>query len=257
VKADSLDTLADMTLLGHLAELRRRLAWSMAGVVVGTCGAYSFSGKLFSLLTAPYISACSTLAAEPDLIGTGPAEAFILKLQAALFAGVILAAPLILYQLWRFVAPGLYPSEKHRLLPFLAASLMLLCAGLAFCYFFVLPLAFRFFTEEYTSIGVKPVIRIGEYFSFILRLLSAFALVFELPVLTFFLARIGAISHIQLLRWSRPALVGIFILAAILTPPDIVSQLLLAMPLMLLYGLSILIAKLAYPTKNRSANFAG
>jgi len=248
----------EMTLLGHLGELRRRLAWSAAGIAAGTCAAYSFSRGLFAILTAPYFTVSAGTAGDAaDLIGTGPAEAFVLKLKVALFAGLILAAPLILYQLWRFTAPGLYPSEKRWLLPFLAASTLLLIAGLAFCYFLVLPVAFRFFTDEYASIGVKPVIRIGEYFSFILRLLLAFGLIFEIPVLAFFLARIGAINHTLLLRWLKPAIVGIFIIAAVLTPPDIVSQAMLAAPLLLLYALSILIVKHAYRRGGAPGELAG
>jgi len=178
-----------------------------------------------------------------SLIGTGVADAFFLELKVALLAGVFLAAPVIFYQIWRFLSPGLRAEEKKYVIPFVLSATLFFVGGAYFCYWGVLPFAFLYFIDQYRSLGVAPEIRIGEYFTFLFRIVLAFGVAFELPVFTFFLVRIGIWDYRFLWRQFRYAILVIFILAAILTPgPDVVSQVLLAVPLTLLYGVSIAVA---------------
>ena len=173
-------------------------------------------------------------------------EAFFTKLKVSFIAGIFAASPVIFFQAWRFIAPGLYEKEKRLAVPFSIAASAFFLTGAAFCYWFVFPVAYRFFLDEFTSIGVAPQIRISEYLAFASRMLLAFGATFELPVVTFFLARIGVVTHRHLIAWARYAIVVIFIVAAVLTPgPDVASQLLMAAPLLVLYGVSIVVALFA------------
>jgi len=233
-----------MPLTEHLRELRERLIRALLAVAVGFAACYNFAEALFDFLTLPLVgleSAGTTI----RLIGTGVPEAFFTKLKVAAIGGVFLASPMILYQLWAFVVPGLYDSEKRYARPFVFFGTLFFFAGAGFCYAVVLPLGYQFFLEQYVSIGVAPEIRISEYLTFTSRLLLAFGATFEMPVVAFFLARIGLITHRTLLDAGRYAIVIIFIVAAILTPPDVVSQVLMAGPLLVLYVISIGVAYLA------------
>src|SRR5262249_7148279 len=187
-------------------------------------------------------------AVRPDqalIIGTGVTEAFFTKLKVSAIAALFVASPVIFYQAWRFVSPGLYSSEKRLAAPFAAAASVFFVSGASFCYTLVFPVGFRFFLDEYVSIGAAPQIRISEYLSFAARMLLAFGVTFELPVVTFFLARLGVLTHRNLLAWARYAIVIIFVVAAVLTPgPDVASQMLMAAPLLVLYGVSIVVAYL-------------
>ncbi len=236
-----------MPLTAHLEELRWRLIKALVGIGVAFIAAYQFADLLFAFLTQPLYSARLPLGDNPghsvNLIGTGVVEAFFTKLKVALIAGIFLSSPVSFYQLWRFVAPGLYPHEKRYALPFVFFASFFFVAGAAFCYAFVLPVGYRFFLEQYANIGVRPELRISEYLSFTARMLLAFGVTFELPVVTFFLARAGVVTHRTMLGYWRYAVVGIFIVAAVLTPgPDVASQLLMATPLLVLYGASIGVA---------------
>jgi sec-independent protein translocase protein TatC len=164
----------------------------------------------------------------------------------ALFCGCLVTSPFLFYQIWAFIAPGLYATERRWVIPFVLASSILFIGGAAFCYTTVLPITLSFFRDEFTSINVTPTIRIGDHVSMTLMMLLGFGAVFELPLITLALARLGIIDHLFLIRWYRQAIVIIFILSAIITPPDVFSQLLMAVPLLGLYLISILIAKLAY-----------
>jgi sec-independent protein translocase protein TatC len=237
------DDLKEMPFLQHLDELRTRLIRSVLGVIVGATICYYWSAEIFKLLTSPLF----TTFADAQLIGTGPAEAFMVKLKTAVAAGLIVSCPWIFFQAWRFIAPGLLPSERKFAVPFVVASSFFFLAGNLFCYELVLPTAFVFFAEEFQSIGLHPAIRISEYLSFVVKLMLVFGIVFEMPVLSYFLGRLGIISSAWLLSTLRYAIVIIFIIAAIFTPPDVVSQLLLAIPLLVLYGLSILIVRAVEP----------
>jgi sec-independent protein translocase protein TatC len=240
----TLDT--KMPLTAHLEELRWRLLKSLLAIGVGFAVSYQFSDLLFSLLTDPLLG---LNVGGPDdarhvrLIGTGVVEAFFTKLKVSAISGLFLASPICFFQMWRFIAPGLYPHERRHAIPFAVAGTVFFVSGAAFCYALVLPVGYRFFIEQYGTIGVDPEIRIAEYLSFTSRMLLAFGVTFELPVVTFFLARVGIVTHKTMLGYLRYAILLIFILAAILTPgPDVASQLLMAGPLLVLYGASIGVA---------------
>lgn len=238
----ALDADADvrMPLTAHLDELRSRLIRALLAAAVGFVVAYQFIDPLFALLVAPLTKL------RPDqamVIGTGVAEAFFTKLKVAGVAGLFVSSPLIFYQLWQFVAPGMYSHEKKLAIPFAGAASFFFIAGAVFCYVVVFPVAFAFFLDEYQSIGVAAQIRVSEYLSFSSRMLLGFGVTFELPVATFFLARVGLVTHTMLMSSWRYAIVIIFIVAAVLTPgPDVASQMLMATPLLILYGLSIFVA---------------
>lgn len=229
-----------MPLTAHLEELRSRLIKGLLGVAVGFGGAYLVVEHLIAWLTEPLF------AVAPDkvrLIGTGIAEAFFTKLKVSFLAGIFVASPVLFYQIWKFVAPGLYEHERKYVLPFVFFATVFFVSGAYFCHVLVFPTAFEFFVEQFATISLEPMLRISEYLTFASRLLFAFGVVFELPVFTFFFARIGLVTHKQMIGWFRYAVLVIFIVAAVLTPgPDVASQLLMAGPLLVLYVLSIGIA---------------
>ncbi len=234
------ETDVRMPLTAHLEELRTRIIRALLALAVGGGVCWLVIEPLVSFLLAPLAHL------RPDqslVIGTGLTEAFFTKLKVAVIGGLFLSCPFIFYQAWRFVAPGLYDRERRVALPFSIAASVFFIAGAAFCYWLVFPVAFEFFLGEFSSIGVAAQIRISEYLSFVSRMLLAFGVTFELPVVTFFLARLGLVTHRTLLTWWRYAVVTIFIVAAVLTPgPDVASQMLMATPLLILYILSIGVA---------------
>lgn len=238
-----------MPLTAHLEELRWRIIKSLLAIAVGFALAYGFAETLFEILIGPVTRAAGDHPVK--LIGTGVAEAFFTKLKVSFIAGVFLASPAILYQAWQFVAPGLYENEKRYVVPFVFFGTFFFLAGALFCYAFVFEVGYGFFIEQYATIGIEPTLRISEYLSFSARLLLAFGVTFELPVVAFFLARVGMIDHNTLIRPWRYALIGIVVIAAVLTPgPDVASQLLLVAPLVVLYGVSI---GVAYVFRNEQA----
>jgi sec-independent protein translocase protein TatC len=233
-------TDATMPLTAHLEELRWRLVKALGAVMIAFTGCYFFSDRVFELLTRPLVDLGDS---RLQLIGTGITEAFFTRLKVSIIAAVFVASPVIFYQFWGFIEPGLVDRERRTAIPFVLAATIFFVSGAAFCYVVVFPVGYAFFLEEYATIGVAPQIRISEYLSFASRLLFAFGITFEMPVVTFFLARVGMVDHRMLIRWTRYAVVIVFIVAAVLTPgPDIASQLLMAGPLLLLYVLSIGVA---------------
>ncbi len=228
-----------MPFLQHLTELRTCLLHSIIGIFIGAMACYYWVNELFRFITSPITS--SELKFE--IIGTGPSEAFICKIQIAIVVGILLSCPFTFYQIWKFISPGLHDNEKKMAVPFIGFTSFFFLAGTSFCFFFVLPVAFDFFLEEFISVGISPNIKIGEYLSFIVQLLLAFGVIFELPVLCYFLSRAELIKYKSLIDNFRYAVVGIFIIAGLLTPPDVISQMLMAMPLLVLYGLCLLITK--------------
>ncbi len=239
----------EMPLTGHLDELRTRLVRALIAVLVGFAVCYPQSSLLFDFLKEPLTSSIDAAGIHATIIGTGVAEAFFTRLKVSLIGAAFLALPVILYQLWMFVIPGLKQTEARYARGFVAFGSLFFIAGAAFCYRIVFPFAFPFFLAEYRSIGVDPAIRIGEYLSFTARLLLAFGITFELPVATFFLARAGLVTHHTLLTHARYAILVMFVVAAVLTPPDAISQLLMVGPLILLYAISI---GVAYVFRRRS-----
>jgi sec-independent protein translocase protein TatC len=234
---------ASMTFLEHLKELRSSLTFSALGILIASLICLYWSPLLFSLLTKPIRDNFGSL----EMIGTGPAEAFIIKLKTALIGGLLLSSPHTFYQLWRFISPAMYENEKKITIPFVFISTALFLSGAAFCYFIMFPFAFQYFSVEYETMNISANIKVDEYVSFVLRLIFVFGIVFELPIICFFLARLRVITHTWLIKNGRYGMLVIFIVAAILTPPDVISQMLLALPLMVIYVLCIGIAYLSYP----------
>jgi len=227
-----------MPLTAHLEELRTRIIRMLIAAGIGLVACYGLAEPLVALLLAPL-----THIEGAHVIGTGVTDAFFTKLKVAFVAGLFVAGPVIFYQAWAFVAPGLYETEKRLALPFSIAASAFFVAGAVFCYVVVFPIAFQFFLAEFGTIGVAPEIRVSEYLTFTSRMLLAFGVTFELPVATFFLARIGVLTHRTMIAGARHAVVAIFVVAAVLTPgPDVASQLLMAGPLLLLYAASIGVA---------------
>lgn len=241
-----------MTFLEHLGELRKRLTHTAMGVVAASIITLYWSTYFFEFLTRPIRENFGEL----EMIGTGPAEAFIIKLKTGIAAGLLLSAPYTFLQVWKFVAPGLYPQEKRIAIPFVLISTLLFFLGISFCYYIMLPYAFQYFSGEYLSLGISANIKVDEYMTFVIRLILVFGLVFELPVLCFFLTRLSLINHHWLIKNGRYSVLVIFIIAAILTPPDIISQLFLALPLMIIYLICIAITYFFHPktTENKATN---
>lgn len=228
-----------MPLLEHLRELRIRLVRAAIAIAVGCALSYAFADRLFAWLTLPLREVAH---GKLLLIGTGVGEAFYTKIKVALIAGVFLASPAVFYEVWKFIAPGLYESERRLALPFVICASMFFVLGGYFCWAVVFKIGYAFFISEYGTIGVTPTIRISEYLAFSAKLMLAFGLTFEMPIFALFLTRLGMVDHRLMLRYFRYAVLGIFVVAAALTPPDMVSMFLLAIPLLGLYGLSIVVS---------------
>ena len=229
-----------MSFLDHLEELRWRLIKMALAVVLCSIPCGIFWKRLFDIVMIYPLRFADP---KPHLIFTSPVESVVVSFKIALGGGVILAAPVVFYQIWRFFAPGLYAKEKKIVLPTVFISSIAFIAGILFCYS-TLPLVFRFLTS-YAAYRLDPYFKVNDYFGFLLKLSLAFGAVFELPVVSFVLARLGILTPAFLIKHSRIAIVIIFVVAAVLSPPDVFSMTVLAVPLLLLYGLSILVARLA------------
>ncbi|WP_085811126.1 twin-arginine translocase subunit TatC [Sphingomonas sp. TZW2008] len=225
-------------LLDHLVELRRRLLYCIAAVIVAFAVCYYFAQDIFSFLVQPLLAA-----GQKRLIYTQIFEAFFVQVKVAFFAAMMIAFPVIANQLWQFVAPGLYRNEKRALLPFLLATPVLFVAGASMAYFIAVPMALHFllsFQGDVGGISQEALPGIGNYLSFIMQFLFGFGIAFLLPVLLMLLERGGIVTRRQLVSARRYAIVGAFAIAAVLTPPDVGSQLLLAIPLCILYELALI-----------------
>lgn len=231
----------EMGLFDHLRELRYRLLISFGVIIVASFGAFPFSGEIFGFLALPFQETFP----PSSLIGTGPAEAFLLRMKLSIFAGILGSLPILFYQVWAFIVPGLYDEERKYVIPFVVVSSINFLVGAWFAHFVVLGYAFEFFASQYQAMGVTPAIRMSEQLSFVAQTIIAFGLTFEFPVLAFFLAKIGLITHRTLIDGARYAVVIIFVIAAIVSPPDVLTQFLLAGPLLILYALSILVVRWA------------
>lgn len=232
------DDDGSMGLLDHLNEMRRRLVWGVVYVAIGFAVCWAFVDILFDVIMHPLLA---VLPAGTHAQYTTLPEAFFTRMEIAFVGGVFLASPGLFYQVWAFVAPGLYDEEKRYIVPVAALSaLFFICGGL-FCYYIVFPFAFNFFIS-YSTPEIVMTPKISDYLSFVLKLTIAFGLIFEMPIFTLFLSRFGIVTAKLMRRGRRYAIVVIFILAAILTPPDVISQLLMACPMLLLYELSIGVA---------------
>ncbi len=246
MKDDPSDDMLRQPMLAHLLELRTRLIWCLVFVGIAFAGCYTFASDIYGFLVRPLAAAME--GADRRLIYTGLAEAFVTYIKLALWAACLLAFPAIAVQIWRFVAPGLYRHEQKAFLPFLIATPVLFSLGAALAYYFVMPLAWHFFLSfetpaAVTGLPIQLEARVSEYLSIAMTLIFAFGVAFELPVLLVLLVRIGVLTVDQLVKFRRFAIVIIFIFAAVMTPPDVMSQLLLALPLMVLYECSIIAAR--------------
>lgn len=229
-----------MPFTAHLEELRKRLVVCFIAVGAGFVLSYGFKEKLFAILVAPLVK---VMKPGQALIYTGLPEAFFTFLKVSFLSGLILASPVIIYQFWMFVAPGLYDKEKKLLLPIVLLSTLFFVGGALFGYFVVFPWGFKFFLGFATE-TIRPMPSMKEYLGFSSKLLLAFGLVFELPLVITFLARLGLVDVDFLKKNRKYAILLFFTGAAILTPPDVVTQVMMALPLMLLYEISIIGARI-------------
>ena len=239
--------------LAHLEELRKRLLVCAIAVGAGFVISYIFSKQLFSILTLPLMK---VLPAESTLIFTSLPEMFIAYIKVALIAGIILAAPVIFYEIWMFVAPGLYRKEKRYFVPFVLFSTILFVVGSLFGYLVVFPYGFKFFIGLATE-DIQALPSVKQYFSFAVRLLLAFGVVFEMPVAVLFLTKIGLITPESMKKYRKFAILGSFVLSAILTPPDVATQLMMALPIIILYEVSIFISRGVYRKREKDSHSAG
>ena len=230
---------AEQSFISHLIELRSRLLKAVAAVMLILLPLIFVANKLYALLALPLVK---HLPPGGSMIATEVASPFLTPLRLAFFVALFSAMPIVLYQLWAFVAPGLYRQEKRLAVPILVSAVLLFYIGCAFAYFLVLPAVFTFMTHVAPA-GVTVMPDIGHYLDFVLLLFLAFGLCFEVPVVLVILVALGVVSPLQLAGGRRYAIVGAFVIAAVLTPPDILSQTMLAVPMCLLYEVGIVGAR--------------
>lgn len=241
--------LPEAPLTEHLAELRERLIKIIIALIIGTMLAFTKASMLFEILKYPLLKVNPNL----KLYFLSPTEPFFTAFKISFLAGFIIMSPFIFYQVWKFIEPALYEHEKKLALPFVLFTTVFFAIGVLFCFFAVLPVAIGFFINfGNIQLGAEAIFSVKEYISFVLRMLFAFGVTFELPVVLSLLARLGLVTP-QFLLKARPYFIVIaFVLAAIITPtPDVFSQLMLAVPMVGFYEISILMAKLLYPKSTR------
>jgi len=249
------DKSTEGSFVSHLTELRKRLIHSLVFIFIIFIIGYIFAENIYNFLVEPYAKAVRDDGVDRRLIFTALHETFITYLKVAFFAAIFLGSPIVLVQIWKFVAPGLYKNEKKALLPYLVATPILFLLGGMLIYYLVMPLAIKFFLSFETvgqanSLPIQLEAKVNEYLSLIMRLIFAFGLSFQLPVLLNLLARVGVIDSQYLKIRRKYFIVIIFAAAAVLTPPDPITQIGLAIPLLILYELSILSVKITEKNRN-------
>ena len=236
----------------HLVELRKRLGLSVLSVFIAFIIAFVFHEMILSWITAPLnealdqVAQLSKKAAEGMVTTHQVGGAFFVALKVSFFAGLLGALPFILYQLWLFISPGLYANEKKMVLPFVIGGTVMFLVGVLFAYYIVTPFGFQFLIT-FGSFLYTPLINIEDYVGFFTKIMMGFGIAFELPVIAYFLALLGLVTDKTLKDFFKYAVLIIFVVASLLTPPDVLTQLLMAAPLILLYGLSILIVRMVNP----------
>jgi len=234
--------------IGHLVELRDRLLKALVAVMLVFLCLMPWAGGVYDLLAMPMIAA---LPAGTKMIATGVVTPFMVPVKVTLMAAFVLVLPYVLYQAWAFVAPGLYAHERRFALPLIVGSTLLFLAGMAFCYFFVFGTVFHFI-GEFAPQSITPAPDIEQYLSFVMTMFLAFGITFEVPVLVILLVRFGIVG-VDKLREMRPyVIVGAFVIAAIFTPPDVISQFMLAVPMCLLFELGLFLARFVAPRPTTS-----
>ncbi|MDK4688625.1 twin-arginine translocase subunit TatC [Kingella negevensis] len=230
-------------LIEHLLELRRRLVWILLGIALCFVAIVPFAQQLYAFVAKPLMM---VLPANTSMIATDVVAPFFVPIKVALMAAFLVSLPHSLYQVWAFVAPALYQNEKRLIAPLILSSVMLFAVGMAFCYFLVFPLVFKFFAGM-TPLGVSMATDIDKYLSFVLGMFVAFGVTFEIPVIVVLLYRMGVISFAQLTAARPYVIVASFVIAAVVTPPDVLSQVMLAVPMLLLYEAGLLVCRMVRP----------
>lgn len=243
------DENTELTLIDHLLELRRRVMWILAILLLCFAIMVPFAQKIYTFVAEPLMV---NLPAGQHMIATEVIAPFFVPLKVTMMAAFLLTLPHTLYQVWAFIAPGLYRHEKRLILPLLIASVFLFALGMAFAYYLVFPVIFRFLTGI-TPVGVSMATDIDKYLSFILGMFVAFGVTFEVPVLVILLNRMEVVSVLQLKKARPYVVVGAFVVAAVVTPPDILSQTLLAIPLILLYEIGVLVCRCVGGDRKKSS----
>ena len=243
----------EMSLIDHLTELRKRLLWSFIYIILIFFICFYFASDLFYFLAQPLVNLLQTDKVQ-GFIYTALQEAFFTELKIAFFFALFFAFPLIAIQIWKFIAPGLYKHEKNAFLPFLFATPILFFAGGAMVYYLIAPLAWNFFLSyqnmSTSGVPIRLEAKMGEYLSLMMRFIFAFGLAFQLPVVLGLMAKVGIVTYTSLKKFRKYAIVIAFLSAAFLTPPDPFSQISLALPIILLYEISIYIAKIIQKNKS-------
>jgi sec-independent protein translocase protein TatC len=233
----------------HLAELRDRLIKSLIALFIGAVAVFTQVNYFFDIFETPLHRVFPDL----KLVALTPTESFFTALKISLLMGFVVSSPVIFYQVWKFIEPALYENEKKLLIPFVFFTTLFFLAGAAFAFWGVLPLAIKFLLNfGYTQLDVEAMLSVSSYITFVIHLIVAFGITFELPVILSLLARLGLVTPEGLKRIRPYFIVGAFTFAAIITPPDVVSQVLLALPLVVFYEISIYMAKILYPRSEKA-----
>ena len=247
--------LKEMSLIDHITELRKRLLWSFLYILIVFVICFYFADNLFAFLANPLVQLMDTENGQ-GFIYTALQEAFFTELKISFFFALFFSFPLIAIQIWKFIAPGLYSNEKNAFLPFLFATPILFFAGGAIVYFFIAPVAWKFFLSyqnlNSSGVPIRLEAKMGEYLSLMMRFIFAFGLAFQLPVVLTLLAKAGIVDYLILRKFRKYAIVIAFLSAAFLTPPDPFSQISLALPIIILYEISIYLAKIIHNKKKNN-----